>query len=67
MSQASYPYMEQLTDCKNNPDYVIARVNDVYGIADAKIVIKDGPIGMYLQAQGEMLSYGSGIFNGVCG
>jgi hypothetical protein len=29
-------------------DTVIARVNDVYGIGDAKIAIRDGPIGVYL-------------------
>jgi hypothetical protein len=48
MSQASYPYQNQQTPCNNNPQYVIARVNDVFGIADPLIAIKDGPIGVYL-------------------
>ena len=45
---------------------MVARVAEVYGIADAKIVIRDGPIGVYVKAMGDFSSYASGIFNGHC-
>ena len=52
--------------CEFRPSSVVARVAEVYGIADAKIVIRDGPIGVYVHALGDFASYESGIFNGHC-
>ena len=42
-------------------------MQDVYGVADAKIAIQNGPFGVYVNAVGDFASYGGGIFNGVCG
>ena len=65
-SRASYPYLEKQGICNHNPASVVARVAEVYGIADARIAIRDGPIGVYVHAMGDFASYGSGIFNGHC-
>ena len=65
-SRSSYPYLDRLDVCNMNPSAVVARVAEVYGIADAKIVIKDGPIGVYVHALGDFASYGGGIFDGHC-
>ena len=46
---------------------MVARVAEVYGIADARKVILNGPIGVYIHAMGDFASYDSGIFNGHCG
>ena len=48
MYRSSYPYIERADTCNFNTASVGANVAEVYGIADAKIVIRDGPIGVYL-------------------
>ena len=48
MSRNFYPYQNEQSFCANNPFDVVAKVNDVFRIADPLIAIQDGPIGVYL-------------------
>jgi cathepsin H len=67
MSQVSYPYTaDENFRCKYDSSKVIARVSSVVTITDPLSAIKEGPIGVYVQALGPFLSYQSGIFNGAC-
>jgi len=65
-SRAAYPYLEIQDVCNLSPEKVVARVAEVYGIADPKTSILDGPLGVYLHGTGDFASYGGGIFNGMC-
>jgi C1A family cysteine protease len=66
-SRASYPYTGRDGSCRFNAGQVAAKVSGVSGVANAKTSIAGGPLAVYVQAAGAFMSYGGGIFNGVCG
>jgi hypothetical protein len=66
-SSASYPYHARRGSCRFNAGAVQARVSGVSGVGDAKSALAGGPVAVYLQANSQFMSYGGGIFNGVCG
>jgi C1A family cysteine protease len=66
VSRSAYPYTARDGSCKRGLS-VAARVTGVSGVSNAKNAIASGPVAVYVQAQSGFMSYGGGIFDGVCG
>ena len=66
MSTASYPYTGRNGLCKFDKNQVLANVVSVSGFDNPMIALESGPVSLYVQAHGEFMSYGHGIFNGNC-
>lgn len=65
--RSAYPYTGRQGSCRASSFARNARISGVSGIADGVAALGSGPTVIYLQAQGAFMSYGGGIFNGVCG
>jgi C1A family cysteine protease len=65
-ARSAYPYTARDGSCKKGLA-VAARITGVSGVSNAKNAIAGGPVAVYVQAQSGFMSYGGGIFNGVCG
>lgn len=68
MTEADYPYVgDGAHACKYEDTKRIAQVENVRGVGDARVDLANGPVVAAIQAQGEVLQYQSGIYNGYCG
>ena len=69
MTEADYPVQGDHGEstCKYDKEKKAAQVDNVRGVGNPKADLAQGPIIAAFQAQGDVIQYQAGIYNGFCG